>query len=65
MSPNERLQIDAALPRDQLVIDGERLLLKCLNHAYDEIVEIPGLDAIHGVITQKSGTRRKDRKRYD
>ena len=49
----------------QLVMDGERLLLKCLNDAYDEIVEIPGLNAIHGVITQKSGSRRKDRKRYD
>lgn len=49
----------------QLVIDGERLLLKCVNHAYDEIVELPGLDAIHGVISQKSGVRRKDRKRYD
>jgi len=49
----------------QLVIDGERLLLKCMNHAYDEIVELPGLDAIHGVISQKSGVRRKDRKRYD
>ena len=49
----------------QLVIDGERLLLKCMNHAYDEIVELPGLDAIHGVISQKSGVRRKERKRYD
>ena len=49
----------------QLVIDGERLLLKCLNHAYDEVVELAGLNAIHGVISQKSGARRKDRKRYD
>ncbi len=49
----------------QLIIDGERLLLKCLNHAYDEVVELAGLSAIHGVISQKSGTRRKDRKRYD
>ena len=49
----------------QLVFDGERLLLKCLNHAYDEVVELASLDAIHGVISQKCGTRRKDRKRYD
>jgi len=49
----------------QLIFDGERLLLKCLNHAYDEVVQIASLDAIHGVIFQKSGTRRKDRKRYD
>jgi SOS-response transcriptional repressor LexA len=49
----------------QLVIEGERYLLKCLNHAYAEVVEIAGLSAIHGVVSQKAGTRRKDRKRYD
>ncbi|HFD80266.1 MAG TPA: S24 family peptidase [Gammaproteobacteria bacterium] len=49
----------------QLHIDGDRYLLKCLNHAYDEVVEIPGIDAIHGVVTQKAGKRRKDHKRYD
>lgn len=49
----------------QLVIEGDRYLLKCLNHAYDEVVEIAGLSAINGVIAQKAGTRRKDRKRYD
>ena len=49
----------------QLVIEGERYLLKCLNHDYDEVVEISGLDEIHGVVSQKAGTRRKDRKRYD
>ena len=48
----------------QLVMDGERLLLKCLNHAYDEVVEISGLDAIHGVVSQKAGKRRKDHKHY-
>lgn len=49
----------------QLVMDGQRYLLKCVNHAYDEVVEIPGLSAINGVVSQKAGTRRKDRKRYD
>lgn len=49
----------------QLVLDGERYLLKCLNHAYDEVVEISGMDAIQGVISQKAGRRRKDHKRYD
>ena len=49
----------------QLAIEGDRYLLKCLNHAYDEVVEISGMDAIHGVVTQKAGKRRKDRKRYD
>ena len=45
--------------------EGDRYLLKCLNHAYDEVVELSGMDAIHGVVTQKAGKRRKDRKRYD
>jgi SOS-response transcriptional repressor LexA len=49
----------------QLVIDGDRYLLKCLNDSYDEVIEIAGLSAIHGVVSQKAGTRRKDRKRYD
>lgn len=49
----------------QLKIDDGRYLLKCLNHAYDEVVEIAGLTAIHGVVSQKAGKRRKDRKRYD
>jgi len=40
-------------------------LPQCLNHAHDEVVEISGMDAIHGVVTQKAGKRRKDRKRYD
>jgi len=49
----------------QLFIDNGRYLLKCINHAYDEVVEISGLADIHGVVAQKAGTRRKDRKRYD
>jgi len=49
----------------QLQIDGERYLLKCLNHDYKEVVEISGLEAIHGVVIQKAGKRRKDRKHYD
>ncbi|WP_455234239.1 S24 family peptidase [Thiogranum longum] len=48
----------------QLVIEDNRYLLKCLNHAYEEIVEISGVDAINGVVIQKAGKRRKDRKHY-
>jgi SOS-response transcriptional repressor LexA len=48
----------------QLVIENQRYLLKCLNHAYHEVVEIPGMDAIQGVVIQKAGRRRKDRKHY-
>lgn len=48
----------------QLVRDGERYLLKCLNHAYDEVVELSGIEVIQGVVVQKAGRRRKDRKHY-
>jgi hypothetical protein len=34
-----------------------------LNDLYDT-VEIPGQDVIQGVIAQKAGRRRKDRKHY-
>ena len=47
----------------QLIIDNRRYYLKPLNQGY-ETLEIPGLDAIHGVIVQKAGTRRHHRKHY-
>ncbi len=49
----------------QLIIEQDRYLLKCLNHAYEEVVELNGVGDINGVVSQKAGTRRKDRKRYD
>ncbi len=48
----------------QLRIEGDRYFLKCVNEGYDEVIEIPGLDAIEGVISQRAGTRRKDHKHY-
>ena len=48
----------------QLVIAEARYFLKPLNERYDTL-EIPGMGAVHGVIVQKGGRRRKDRKRYD
>jgi SOS-response transcriptional repressor LexA len=47
----------------QLVIEEGRYFLKPLNPAY-ETVEIPGLEAVKGVIVQKAGTRRRHRKHY-
>ncbi len=47
----------------QLRVDEGHYYLKPLNDAYPT-VEIPGLQAVHGVITYGGGTRRKDRKRY-
>ncbi len=48
----------------QLERDGDKYLLKCLNHAYDEVVELTGVEAIQGVVVQKAGRRRKERKHY-
>ncbi len=47
----------------QLVIENGRYFLKPLNNAY-ETVEIPGLEAVKGVVVQKAGRRRRDRKHY-
>ncbi len=48
----------------QLRIHDDKYFLQPLNDLYDT-VEIPGLNAVTGVISQQAGRRRKDRKRYD
>ena len=48
----------------QLRIIEDKYFLQPLNDLYDT-VEIPGLDAVTGVISQQAGRRRKDRKHYD
>ena len=48
----------------QLRIYDQRYYLQPLNDLYDT-VEISGPDQIKGVVSQKSGRRRKDHKRYD
>lgn len=48
----------------QLRIHDERYYLQPLNELY-ETVEISGADQIKGVVSQKSGRKRKDHKRYD
>ena len=47
----------------QLLVQEERLYLKPMKSSY-ETIEIPDLKPIAGVIVQKAGTRRKDRKHY-
>jgi SOS-response transcriptional repressor LexA len=54
---------DNALIFRQLLIREERYYLQPLNDLYDT-VEISGLEAVTGVITQQAGKRRKDRKHY-
>lgn len=48
----------------QLRILEQRYYLQPLNDLYDT-VEISGPEAVKGVVSQKAGRRRKDRKRYD
>ena len=47
----------------QLIIEEDRYLLRALNSGYADI-EISGIEAIRGVIVQRSGTRRKEHKHY-
>ena len=47
----------------QLVIEDGRYMLRALNEGY-ETIEVSGLNAIRGVIVQRSGTRRKHHKHY-
>jgi SOS-response transcriptional repressor LexA len=47
----------------QLIIEAGQHLLKPLNPGY-ETLQIPGLEAVKGVIVQKAGTRRHHRKHY-
>ena len=56
-------QTDGEYTFRQLRIEGERYFLKPLNDTY-ESQEIPNLKAVVGVVVQKAGTRRKDRKHY-
>jgi DNA polymerase V len=47
----------------QLVMDDKQYFLKPLNDKYPT-VEIPSLEAVKGVITQRAGKRRKEHKHY-
>ena len=47
----------------QLLVQEERIYLKPMKSSY-ETIEISDLKPIAGVIVQKAGTRRKDRKHY-
>lgn len=48
----------------QLVIDGERRLLRALNPAYP-ILEWQPSFRLRGAVMQRAGTRRSQRKHYD
>jgi SOS-response transcriptional repressor LexA len=46
-----------------LQIENDRYFLKALNKDYPTL-EIPSLERIKGVITQRAGKRRKEHKKY-
>lgn len=48
----------------QFLVQEDRLYLKPMKSTYD-ILEIPNLKSIAGVIVQKAGARRSQHKRYD
>ena len=48
----------------QYWVEGGRKFLKAVNEAYPR-VEITETYRVRGVVTQRAGRRRKDRKRYD
>jgi len=47
----------------QLIMDGDRCILRPLNPVYDE-EEIAGLHMVTGLVTQQPGRRRKDLRHY-
>ncbi|HMB73471.1 MAG TPA: S24 family peptidase [Gammaproteobacteria bacterium] len=48
----------------RLCIDGSRYRLQAHKDGVAEI-ELPGLDSIVGVVSQRAGKRRREHKRYD
>ncbi len=48
----------------QYWVEGERKFLKAINETYP-MVEITETYRVRGIVTQRAGRRRKDRKRYD
>ena len=47
----------------QFITEGGRSFLKALNPGYAD-VPVPGTEVVRGVVVQRAGTRRRDRKRY-
>ena len=56
-------QVDGEYIFRQLIIENNRYVLRALNEGYEEI-EVPGIEAIRGVIVQRSGGRRKNHKHF-
>ena len=49
----------------QLVIEDSSCLLRALDASQPEIELVKGFDDIVGVVSQRSGKRRSEHKRYD
>ena len=49
----------------QLFIENDQFILRAGQPGHDEIVLSKGIEDIVGVVSQRSGRRRKEHKRYD
>jgi DNA polymerase V len=49
----------------QLFIEDGRYVLRATQPGFEEIILTNGIDEIVGVVSQRSGRRRKEHKRYD
>lgn len=58
-------KVDEAVILRQLIIEDDDYLLKSLKSGIADIVLNAGLEGLVGVVSQRSGTRRKHHKRYD
>ena len=57
-------RIDGQAILRQLIIEGDRYRLAALKQSLPAI-DLPGLEAIVGVVSQRAGRRRREHKRYD
>lgn len=58
-------EVDGEFIFRRLRLDGRRAWLEALNSAYPPLDLEQGVAAVKGVVVQRTGTRRRDHKRYD
>ena len=58
-------KVEGGVILGQLVIEGDSYLLRFLKPGIADIILNGGFDDLVGVVSQRSGKRRKEHKRYD
>jgi DNA polymerase V len=58
-------EVDGGFIFRRLRLEGKRAWLEALNGAYPALELDRGVAAVKGVVVQRTGTRRRDHKRYD